>query len=271
MTHRRLFRLLLLLGLLIAFQAELSALDGPEIHRRMTERDMGQSMHAIMKMTLIDGDASEKERIIETWSMTYDRENDLSQSVMEFKSPSAVKGTRFLQVQQLGRNDDQWIYLPALGRVRRIAAGEGSASFMGSDFTYDDMQLQAGEEKAEHVLLGEESAAGYDCWVLESRSLDEDASYSRLVSWITKEHFLPVKVDFYDRKSGALLKQMTVEDEIVTVNGIPSITKTRMKSVADGHQTLLETLKGKNGLLYLEYNISMDPARFTQKFLQTGK
>lgn len=248
------------------------AMDGNEIYRKMQDRDMGESMHAIMKMRLIDKNGEEKERIIETWSMTFDRENELSQSVMEFKAPATVKGTRFLQVQNAGRDDDQWIYLPALGRVRRIAAAEGGSSFMGSDFSYDDMQLQGGEgEDSEHRLLREESFGKWDCYVLESKSLDEDAAYSKLVSWVTKEHFMPVKVEFYKKDSAELLKVMTIEGDIEEINGVETVFITRMKNVQDGHETVLEVMRNKSGAPFVEYNVEMNPKRFTQNYLKTGK
>jgi outer membrane lipoprotein-sorting protein len=259
----------MLLLMLIWLSGNLQAMDGQQIHEKMRNRDAGKTMHSIMKMTLIDKNGESKDRVIETWTMKHDEANDLSQSVMEFKSPATVKGTRFLQIQNKDRDDDQWIFLPALNRVRRIAATEGNASFMGSDFTYDDMKLQ-GSDDATHTLLREEAFEGRDCYVLESKDPDSK-SYSKLISWITKEHFIPVKVEFYDLKSGELSKVMTIEGEVEKIDGVWTVFTTRMKSLKEEHQTLLEVLRNKSGAPFIEYNKPINPARFTQNYLQTGK
>ena len=247
----------------------LLAMDGPQVHEKMRNRDGGKTMHSVMKMTLIDKNGESKDRVIETWTMKHDETNDLSQSVMEFKSPATVKGTRFLQIQNHDRDDDQWIFLPALNRVRRIAATEGNASFMGSDFTYDDMKLQD-SDNASHILLREESFDGRECYILESKDPDSK-SYAKLISWITKEHFIPVKVEFYDLKSNELSKVMTIEGDIQKIDGIWTVFTTRMKSIQEEHQTVLELMRNKNGAPFIEYNKPINPARFTQNYLQTGK
>jgi len=257
--------------LLLSFTGSLFAIDGPEIYQKMKDREKGNTSHTIMKMTLIESSGDTKDRIIETWTMKYDTEKNLSQSVMEFKSPASVKGTRFLQIQREGRDDDQWIYLPALGRVRRIASSEGNSSFMGSDFTYDDMQIENDDSNSKHVLLREEKVGDYECYVLESSSAAEDASYSKLISWITKDHFIPVKVEFYNKKLGKLEKIMTIEGKIEQINGIYTVMTTRMKNIEDDHQTVLEIMRNKNGIPYIEFNKKVNPARFTQHYLQTGK
>lgn len=249
------------------------ALTGQDVMDKMEARETGKTMHAIMKMTLIDKNGESRERIIEMWSMVYDEAKNLSQNVMEFKSPATVKGTRFLQIEQDGRNDDQWIFLPALGRIRRIAASEGNASFMGSDFTYDDMTLQSGhDKKREHILLRDETMGKHDCYVVESLGKDgDDSQYSKLISWITKEHFIPVRVEFYDKIDGELLKILTIDENIEKVNGIWTVFITQMENVRENHKTLLTTLRNPEGLPFIEYNKTIDPRRFTQNFLQTGQ
>jgi len=261
----------IILSLLMSSQI-LWALTGQDIIDKMEARDQGETMHSIMKMTLIGKDGEETDRIIETWSMVYDIEKDLHQSVMEFKSPATVKGTRFLQIQQADRDDDQWIYLPALGQVRRIAASEGSSSFMGSDFTYDDMQLQNSRTNEAHTLLREETLDSYPCWIIESKSTQpDDHAYDKLVSWISKDHLIPVRVEFYDKKDGKLLKVMTVKQNIQKIDGIWTVFETKMENVRENHITILTILRNTDGLPFIEYNKKIDPRRFTRNFLQTGR
>lgn len=260
------------LFLLILFVQTLWALTGQDIIDNMEARDQGETMHSIMKMTLIDKNGEKTERIIENWTMIYDTEKDLHQSVMAFKSPATVKGTRFLQIEQAGRDDDQWIYLPALGQVRRIAASEGSSSFMGSDFTYDDMQLQNNREDETHTLLREETLDNYPCWVVESKSTNPDENaYAKLVSWISQKHLIPLRVEFYDKKDGNLLKIMTVEQNIEQIDGIWTAFETKMENVRENHVTLLTVLRNADGLPFIEYNKKIDSRRFTRNFLRTGR
>ena len=117
-------------------------------------------------------------------------------------SNASIAKTRFLQVEnEIGKDDDKWIFLPALGRVRRISSSDKTSSFVGSDFTYGDMETREVSEDT-HKLLKEEKYGKYDCYVVESVPVEKDDSqYSKRVTWVTKDSYVPVKAELYSKKT----------------------------------------------------------------------
>lgn len=246
---------------------------GEEVARAARDRDTGDSVMVALEMVLVEKDGTEKPvRAIHSWGYTYDKEKDLGKMVMEFKTPASIKGTRFLTVEQpVNVDDDKWIYLPALKRVRRIASSDKSSSFVGSDFSYGDMETREVEED-NHKLLGSETVNGYDCYVIESTPLDlDDAQYSRRVVYVTKEHYVPVKAELYNKINGDLEKEMHIEGEIKQIQGIWTAFKTVMTTVETGHSTVLRIRDDSKGNPMIKYNVKVDTRRFTQEFLKTGR
>lgn len=252
--------MMLAAALLLVLPAAAAALTGTEVAEKVSNRPTGDSTHSLVKMVLIESDGSEKDRLVEEWSM--ENERGLSSSVIVFHEPASVKNTRFLMKERAAGDDDQWIYLPGLGRVRRIAASEGNSSFMGTDFTYNDME---GRDVADdtHTILREERQGGYDCYVVESVPKDPaDSQYSKRIQWVAKENWIPVKVEFYD-KSEELLKVLTI-GRIEKVQGYHTAINTTMKNVQSGHATELNIQK-------LRYNEQLPDGLFTVHFLETGR
>ncbi|MFP4374560.1 MAG: outer membrane lipoprotein-sorting protein [Spirochaetaceae bacterium] len=236
------------------------SIDGREIAENVINRDTGETGHSLIDMDLIDAQDNVKNRIIEEWSM----ENDagLERLVIVFHRPASVQGTRFLVVENEDRDDDQWIYLPALDRVRRIAASEGDESFMGTDFTYDDLATRDVDEDT-HELLREDTFAGREVYVVESVPKDpDDSQYSRRVQWVAKDIWVPLKAEFYD-KSDELLKTLTVE-ELEEVQGIWTPMVSVMENVQSEHATRLEVEKTR-------YNEDLNADLFSRNFLRTGR
>ncbi|RAK08931.1 outer membrane lipoprotein-sorting protein [Halanaerobium saccharolyticum] len=261
---------LLVLFIVSSLNMTVAAIDGREVMERVDERDTGDSRHALMGMDLIDSDGNVRPRVLEVWSQKVDFERDLDHTVMVFHEPSSIKNTRFLQKENDGEDDDQWIYLPDLGRVRRISGGQGGDSFMGSDFTYDDMKSREIDD-FDYELLDEEEFNGYECYVVEATPKNpEDEQYAKTISWVTKEHYIPVKVEMYDKDSEELYKEMRVESEVKKIDGIWTVFSTLMTDLDSGHKTNLYVKKRDNNYL-LEYNVDINDRRFTQQFLQTGR
>ena len=237
------------------------SITGREIAENVDERDKGESSHSLAQMDLIDKSGEVSSRRIEEFSM--DDKNDLGRVIMIFHAPASVKNTRFLVMEKDGdADDDQWIYLPAMQRVRRIAASEGSSSFMGSDFSYDDMSSRDIDDYS-YELLGEEAFDGVDCYKVQVTPLDlEDDQYSKLITWVEKATWVNRKVEMYDKK-GELEKVLTVE-RLEVVQGYQTPIITRMQNVQNGHSTLLSVKK-------FVYNDSFPESIFSTRFLQTGK
>ena len=259
---------LIVIAFLLVFN--IFSLTGKEVMEKVDNRNSGKTRHALMGMDLVDKNGNVRPRTLEIWSIKYNQKEDLDKIVMNFKEPASIKDTRFLQVENIKRDDDKWIYLPALGRVRRISSSQGDQSFVGSDFTYDDMDSRAVEED-NHKLLKEEKYNGYECWVVESipKNMDE-SQYSKRISWITKEHLVPVKNELYSKKTGELQKILKVEKEIKQIDGIWTPVYTVMKNVETGHSTRLY-VKGNSKRLFIEFNKKISDQRFTQRFLKTGR
>ncbi|MBN2618181.1 MAG: outer membrane lipoprotein-sorting protein [Spirochaetales bacterium] len=246
--------------LLVLFMAQgLFALDGTQIAEKAHDVAKSKSTHSAVLMELIDEKGDVDSRLVEEFGI---KENDLSSTVMVFRSPASVKDTRFLKQENGGRADDKFIYLPALKRVRRIASSDGSKSFMGTDLTYDDMESRD-VERDTHSLLREESFNGVDCYVVRAEAKDPaDSQYAYRVSWIRKDNFVPIKTELFD-KSQKLEKVMTVLD-LQNIDGFWTPMKAQMENVQTNHKTVITIQK-------IEFDKGVSKNIFTQGFLQTGR
>ena len=160
------------------------------------------------EMTMILRNKQGKESIRAIRTKTLEMIDDGDKSLSIFDSPKDVKGTAFLTFSHKTGDDDQWLYLPALKRVKRINSRNKSGSFMGSEFAYEDIGSQE-VEKYRYKYLREEMYQGQHCFVVESFPVDSrNSGYSKRVSWIDKEEYRSQKIEFYDRKQ-SLLKTLT--------------------------------------------------------------
>ena len=173
-------------------------------------------------------------------------------------------GTGFLtwDYDELNKDDDKWLYLPAIKKTRRISGSSAKQDyFMGSDFTYDDMGSRNVDEDT-HTLLGEETVDGQKCWKLESLPKDKRDIYSRKTALIRQDCLIPVRVEYYD-KMGKLHRRLEMSD-IAKVEGFWVARKMHMTNVQTEHQTVLEI---KNPT----YNIPMEESKFNVTTLEKGR
>lgn len=256
----------LLAGTVVAPVA--TALDGREIAERVDSRPDGDTTHALVQMVLIDRNGATSERVIEQYGAE-DAEG-LGRGVIMFHEPASVRDTRFLTVENAGRDDDQWIYLPALRRVRRIAASEGGNSFMGTDFSYDDLS-PIDIDDYEYELIGDESiqvttggrTVTKAVHTVRARAKDpDDSNYGYTVQYVDPETWVPLRIDIYDTDND-LLKVNTVE-RIELVQGYWTIIENTMENVQTGHRTELRIRR-------FEYDQNVPAGLFTTNFLQTGR
>lgn len=155
-----------------------------------------------MEMVLISAHGDKATR--KMTSKILERKNEGDMSINEFLWPADVKGTKLLTHAYKDKSDDQWLYLPSLKRVKRISSRNKSGSYMGSEFSYEDLGSQE-PEKFSHKFLRDDKVNGRDVWVTERQPKDKSSGYSKQVSFIDKEYMNPVKIEYYDRK-GELLK-----------------------------------------------------------------
>ena len=201
--------LLTLLSLFSGAQAQTAEERGLEIAREADRRDAGfNDSRATMVMLLRNRQGDESTRYIRVRAL--EQENDGDKSLTIFDQPADVKGTAFLSFTHVTGPDDQWLYLPALKRVKRISSNNKSGPFMGSEFAYEDMSSQE-VEKYTYKYLRDEPCGELQCFVIERYPVDKYSGYTRQVVWIDQGEYRAQKIDFYDRKD-SLLKTLELSD-----------------------------------------------------------
>jgi hypothetical protein len=240
--------------------AQSAAPSAAEIVKSSRDRIKSDTVSTRSQMIIAAKDGSTTERLVDQYSSKSEGAN---KTVVVFQKPASVANTRFLTIENPGKADDRWIFLPALGKVRRIAATEGSGSFMGTDLSYDDVSSADRDPDADaHALLREEALDGKDAWVIESRPKDPDYQYSRMLSWIEKSTRIALKIELYDRK-GELVKVLDIlksEDK----QGRLTPTVTRMTTVKAKTSTTIN-------VQIVKYDDPIPASVFTTKYLETGR
>lgn len=141
---------------------------------------------------------------------TLEQDDDGDKALITFDSPRDVKGTSFLSFTHKVANDDQWLFLPALKRVKRISSSNKSGPFMGSEFAYEDISSQE-VEKYTYQYIKNETFDNREHFVIERDPVDPRSGYSKQVVWLDNQEYRAWKIDFYDRK-GDLMKTLTMSD-----------------------------------------------------------
>jgi len=179
---------------------------GLEIAKQRKAHDQGWGdSQAEMVMILRNKSGQESKRDIRIKSLEVDNDGDKGLTI--FDKPRDVKGTAFLSFSHPLGNDDQWLYLPALKRVKRISSKNKSGPFMGSEFAYED--LSSFEiEKYSYKYLSDEKCGELNCFKVENTPLYKHSGYTKIVSWIDDQEYRVHKAEYYDRK-GSLLKTLT--------------------------------------------------------------
>ncbi|WP_220720567.1 outer membrane lipoprotein-sorting protein [Agarivorans litoreus] len=160
------------------------------------------------EMVLYNAQGDKSTRSIRIQSLEVEGDGDKALSV--FDHPADVKGTAFLSFSHALEPDEQWLYLPALKRVKRIGSRNKSGPYMGSEFAFEDLSSFE-VEKYTYTYLRDETIAGFDSYVIENVPVDKYSGYTKQITWMDKEAYRVHKVEFYDRK-GQLLKTLTMSD-----------------------------------------------------------
>jgi outer membrane lipoprotein-sorting protein len=246
--------------IVMGFSSEMTgqSLSGKQIIEKVYNRPAGDDQTSDLAMTLINRRGDQRLRKIKQFTKNL---GDVEKSIMFFLSPADVKNTSFMNwTYDSDQGDDQWIYLPALKKTKRISSDSKSDYFMGSDFTYDDL----GDRKLEddtHQLLREETLDGIDCYVVESVSKDEDYMYSRTMVWVNKSTFIGMKKEFYDEDED-LLKVLTIK-EVKEISGIWVITNSEMKNLQKDHMTTMI-------LSNIQINTGIPESYFSERMMMRG-
>ncbi len=200
----------------------------------------GDDMKARVIMELIDKDGGKRTRDM-TMLRRDETEGGNQRYFIYFHKPGDVRRLTFMVWKYPTKEDARWIFIPAVDLIRRIAADDKRSSFVGSDFTYEDI---SGRDVASdtHTLLRSEMLEERECYVIQSVS-KEPTEYTKRLSWIDKKTFLPIKEEYYDAQN-ELFRVFTADkiEEITGAEGkdkkvFPTVTKRTMKNVKTGYRT----------------------------------
>lgn len=233
----RKFRILLVLtmvGILLltvlGSPAAVTKPTGREIIQKVDNAPIPEDMVAITTMTLINDQGQKKVRQLKTWKQ------GKTKTAMVFLSPKDVKGTAFLTIDR-GQEDDMWLYLPSLDITKRIDTETQHQSFMGSDFTYDDLGDRDIDDYT-YELLREETYQDHHVYVVKGSAKNpQDVGYSKVISWVRDDIWKPVKVEYYDLNGE--LKKVQTNSSIEKIEGFWTIQQMKMKNIQRNHQTIM--------------------------------
>jgi len=238
------------------------------VARQAQDRDTGRDGRSTMRMRLFDRQGRVRERVLTTLSLKGGPGRPVpgDRSLTRFTYPNDINGTGFLVWENPSADDERFLYLPSLGRVRRIAGNETQDSFMGSDFTYEDI---GGREFNDYTytLLDEASTwtgpdgAPHQAYRLESRAKDPGARFPRVVSLIRKDNFVVVHGEIHNKRD-ELQKAFDVK-KLDRVTGIWTILEMVMADAAQRTRTELVVEK-------MEYNVGLKEADFSRRELERG-
>jgi len=214
-----------------------------------------------LSMELIDPDGGKRIRVM-TMLRKNQQDGKSQKYFIYFHEPGDVRRMTFMIWKYPGKEDDRWIYIPAIDLIRRIAAEDKYSSFVGSDFSYEDV---SGRDVAEdtHTIVRKETQAGRDAIVIESIPREE-AAFTKRISWIDQATFLPLKVEYYDAQNQLqrIFTAADIEDIAADVGDerhtYPTIMKRTMKNVRTGHSTEVY-------IKSVSYNLGLKGADFSER------
>lgn len=252
------FALLLSTGLMFGAYADEQ---GSAIAKERKIRDSGWgNSDAQMTMILSNAQGDKSERALRIKSLEVEGDGDKGLTI--FDQPLDVKGTAFLNHSHVEGADDQWLWLPALKRVKRIASQNKSGPFMGSEFSYED--LSSFELGKYHFDFIEESEFEQQAvYILEQRPVDKYSGYSKQRVWLDKTHYRPLKVDYYDRKN-SLLKTLILTDYHLYQDKFWRAHLLKMDNHQTKKQTILQTHQ-------MNFDIGLVQSDFTEASLRRAR
>lgn len=228
--------------------------DATAVMMAVENRDVGQDERAEVLMLLIDVKGGKRERKLIRLRRSEGREEQVR---LQFQFPPDLRDTALLLHDHSDRDDDRWLYLPTLRKVKRISGAQKYRNFLGTDFTYDELGGREPEEDI-HTLEGEELLAGKPVYRIRSVPREKENPYQYRLVWVWQDTPVILKEEYYDRH-GRLKKRMQVL-KIQTMQGIPTVLEREMVDVQAQHRTVLSLDK-------LKYNTSVSSKLFHSRKL----
>jgi hypothetical protein len=227
---------ILLFVLWDGFAAATPAMAGEasDLAQRVHDRPNGRDLTTLGRMVLTEKDRAPRIREIVTYRL--DQTGGEAANLIRFLDPEDIAGTGLLSIDKSDGTTDQWLYLPALDRVRRISSDRKGGRFVGSDLYFEDLQERK-PSKDRHRLLGRQTENGILCEVLESVPTDpRDSAYSKRISWIDPATAIPQRVDYFEKDANTPSKRWLLRSKKRN-QGYWTLTDSRMIDLSSGHQT----------------------------------
>jgi len=250
---------MILLTLVGTFATAASAEDAEAIMRKSHLAYYYAADDGMVEVTMRIIDKRGKERTREFVMLRLDEEEGGNQKYYTyFKKPSDVSRLTFMVHKTAGGNDMRWIYVPSVDLVKPISADDKNSSFVGSDFTYEDVSGRHWSEDT-HSLIGDSTIDGRSAYVIQSVPKEQYKGFARKVSFIDKVNLLPRREEYYDKKDNLvrLFTSGTVED----IDGVTTMTTRTMEDVKKGGKTVIEFSS-------IDYNVGLDASFFTERYLK---
>jgi outer membrane lipoprotein-sorting protein len=253
-------RIMLFAAALVLGASFLYAQDAASIMKAARDLAEADTTSTRSRMIITAKDGSTSERLIDQYSKDGPYG---SRMLIVFQRPANVAGTRFLTMDNASGGEDRWIFLPSLGKIRRIAASEGGGNFMGTDFSYDDISsMDRDIDLDTHAILREETLNGALCYIIQSVPKDPDYQYSKTTTWIDKARSLIYKSEMYNRR-GEPVKVMEVSG-YRDVQGRPTAMQTKVSTLGAGTSTTIY-------MDIVKYDDPIPEGVFTTAYLETGR
>ena len=255
---------------LLAYGQTALALTPKEIIQKVDKRDDGETSISEMTMILIDEKDQQRVRKLKGFRKDYGEDK---KSLNFFLEPADVKNTSFLSFDwdDPSKEDDSWLYLPALRKVKRIAAGNKKDSFMGTDFSYHDMNGMEVEDWDYQMIKESDTLDGQDCWVIGSvpkkekaEAVIQDTGYLKRLAWVRKDNFVVIQAKIWVKK-GEKIKILRAT-EIEQFQGIWTAKKLEMSTYVQNKREHSTLLLFDN----LKYNEGVDDGLFTTARMEKG-
>ncbi len=241
---------------IFSFSATAEEMTGKKLAQRVFDRDRGENSVSASQMVLVNKKGNKRVRLFVNKRLM---EDNLERQIIRFTSPAEIDGTGFLTIEKPGWETEQFLFLPALRRTRRIVSSQKSHRFVNSDFTYEDMERHPVDNYT-YKIIGSQKVGNLDCYTLETRPKKGiNSQYSMIQSLISKQSLVALFTKYFDKK-GKHIKTLKVL-KLDEVQGIWTESTVSMEDLKKAHKTYIK-------LEDITYNTDIDKDLISRKGLE---
>lgn len=230
-------------------------MSGEEVLLRVENAISATSARIHLRMELHSQGGSTRERSMQIFMK---ESNGQSRSLMKFTAPADVEGTAFLALEHQDEDEEMYLYMPVLGSVRRIAGSQKNGSFVGTDFTYNDLTILGGGNYQEDYSA-EVLSRDNDKYILKLIPSDDEIQYTYVKMWVPVDTWFPTKIEFFGEQDQK--RKVLINEDFEEIDGNRTARKITMKDLENGSKTVLS-------LSEIQYNVEISDRIFTTRYLQ---